>query len=105
MKNDAQQVGGAEARPEALADEVEHWTSAHRRHPSAHLGENHDADDADHDHPSQVQLERAPVAELATRSPMSTKPPIADNTPSITPRTFFTARSSRQPLHERTERV
>src|SRR6478672_9227338 len=32
---------------------------------------------------------RAPVAELATRSPMSTNPPIADRTPRKTPRSFF----------------
>ncbi len=32
---------------------------------------------------------RAPVSVLATRSPMSTKPPMAVRIPSVTPKIFF----------------
>src|SRR6478735_10957421 len=53
---------------------------------------------------ARFRSKRAPVAELATRSPMSTNPPIADRTPSITPRIFFTA-ASRQLVLEGPQRL
>src|SRR4051794_40513016 len=47
---------------------------------------------------------RAPTAALATRSPMSTNPPIAVRIPRVMARIFFTGAPSRVVLEERAQR-
>src|SRR6186997_362571 len=54
---------------------------------------------------ARFHRKRAPTAALATRSPMSTKPPMAVRIPSVRARTFFTTPRSRVLLEERLESV
>ena len=57
MKNDATRLASADARPEALADEVEHRPAADRGDAPGHLGVDDDADHADDHDPGQLHPE------------------------------------------------
>jgi hypothetical protein len=66
---------------EPLPDDVEYRPARHRCDPARHLGVQDDANDSDHDDPSGLMPNRAPVSAFATRSPMSTKRPNAVRMP------------------------